>query len=155
MRAVVQRAARAAVSVDTTTVGAIGPGLAVFVGVGTGDDDTVAARLAARVATLRVFPDDAGRMNLDVSQSGGELLVVSQFTLFADTARGHRPSFAEAAAPVEAERLYEVFIDAARQRGLRVATGRFGARMRVDLVNDGPVTIVLSSGEEPWNADAG
>ncbi len=155
MRAVVQRAARAAVSVDTTTVGAIGPGLAVFVGVGAGDDNAVATRLAARVATLRVFPDDAGRMNLDVSQSGGELLVVSQFTLFADTARGHRPSFAEAAAPVEAERLYEVFIDAARQRGLRVATGRFGARMRVELVNDGPVTIVLSSGEEPWNADAG
>ena len=112
-------------------------------------------RLAGRVATLRVFADDAGRMNLDLAQAGGSVLVVSQFTLHADTSRGHRPSFIRAAAPGEAERLYGVFVEALRDRGLAVETGRFGAHMEVELVNDGPVTLVLTSGEGAWEADAG
>jgi D-tyrosyl-tRNA(Tyr) deacylase len=155
MRAVVQRTARAAVRVDGSTVGQVGSGLLVLLSVGRDDDDAVAVRLAGRVATLRVFADDAGRMNLDLAQSGGEVLVVSQFTLHADTSRGHRPSFIRARAPDEAERLCGVFVAALRDRGLAVATGRFGAHMEVELVNDGPVTLVLTSGEPPWEADAG
>jgi D-tyrosyl-tRNA(Tyr) deacylase len=155
MRAVVQRTARAAVRVEGSTVGEIGAGLLVLLSVGPEDADAVAARLAGRVATLRVFADDAGRMNLDLAQAGGSVLVVSQFTLHADTSRGHRPSFIRAAAPDEAERLYGVFIKTLRDRGLAVHTGRFGAHMEVELVNDGPVTLVLSSGEGAWEADAG
>ncbi len=155
MRAVVQRTARAAVRVDGPVIGEIGSGLLVLLGIGPADDDAVASRLAGRVATLRIFPDDAGRMNLDVEQSGGAVLVVSQFTLHADTSRGHRPSFIRAAAPQHAERLCDVFVAALRARGLPVATGRFGAHMEVELVNDGPVTLVLTSGEGAWNADAG
>ncbi len=155
MRAVVQRTARAAVRVEGVTVGAIGLGLLVFVGVSPTDDATTAGRLASRVAALRVFPDGAGRMNLDLAQSGGDVLCVSQFTLFADTSRGHRPSFLGAGPPGHAERLFEVFVGALRERGLTVPTGRFGAHMDVELVNDGPVTLVLSSGDEAWNADAG
>jgi D-tyrosyl-tRNA(Tyr) deacylase len=155
MRAVVQRTARAAVRVDGSTVGQIGSGLLVLLSVGGDDDDAVAVRLAGRVATLRVFPDDAGRMNLDLANNGGEVLVVSQFTLHADTSRGHRPSFLRARAPDEAERLCGVFVTTLRDRGLAVETGRFGAHMEVELVNDGPVTLVLTSGEPPWEADAG
>ncbi len=155
MRAVVQRTAGAAVRVEGSTAGHIGAGLLVLLSVGAEDDDAVALRLASRVATLRVFPDDAGRMNRDLGQAGGAALVVSQFTLHADTSRGHRPSFIRAGAPQEAERLYGVFVAALRDRGLQVQTGRFGAHMEVELVNDGPVTLVLSSGEDPWNADAG
>lgn len=155
MRAVVQRTARAAAFVQDATVGEIGHGLLIFLAVGPNDDDDIAARLAARVAMLRIFPDDVGRMNLDVAQTAGEVLVVSQFTLFADTSRGHRPSFIRAGAPEHAERLCDVFVEALRARGLSVASGRFGAQMQVELVNDGPVTLVLSSGEEPWEADAG
>jgi D-tyrosyl-tRNA(Tyr) deacylase len=155
MRAVVQRTARAAVTVEGSTVGQIGAGLLVLLSVGSEDDDAVATRLAGRVATLRVFADEAGRMNLDLAQTGGSVLVVSQFTLHADTSRGHRPSFVHAGAPEHAERLCGVFVTALRGRGLVVETGRFGAHMRVELVNDGPVTLVVSSGEDPWRADAG
>jgi D-tyrosyl-tRNA(Tyr) deacylase len=152
---VVQRTSRAAVRVDDDVVGSIRTGLVVFLGVGPDDDDGVAQHLAARVATLRVFADAAGRMNLDVSQAGGELLVISQFTLYADATRGHRPSFLGAADPEQAARLCDVFLDALRGRGLLVGTGRFGAHMEVEVVNDGPVTIVLSSGEAGWDSDAG
>ncbi len=155
MRAVVQRTARAAVTVEGLAIGEIGAGMLVLLSVGSGDDDAVAARLAVRVATLRIFADDAGRMNLDLAQSGGSVLVVSQFTLHADTSRGHRPSFVHAGAPDEAERLCGLFVAALRDRGLSVETGRFGAHMEVELVNDGPVTLVLTSGEDAWRADAG
>lgn len=150
-----QRTSRAAVRVDDEVVGSIRTGLVVFLAAGPDDDDGVAQHLAARVATLRVFADAAGRMNLDVSQAGGELLVISQFTLYADTTRGHRPSFLGAADPERAARLCDVFVDALRRRGLLVGTGTFGAHMEVEVVNDGPVTIVLSSAEAGWDTDAG
>ncbi|MBJ7593890.1 MAG: D-tyrosyl-tRNA(Tyr) deacylase [Candidatus Dormibacteraeota bacterium] len=155
MRAVVQRTARAAVRVEGSTVGHIGAGLLVLLSVGADDGDAVAVRLAGRVATLRIFPDDAGRMNRDLTQAAGAVLVVSQFTLHADTSRGHRPSFIHAGAAREAERLYGVFVAALRDLGLQVQTGQFGTHMEVELVNDGPVTLVLSSGEDAWKADAG
>ncbi len=155
MRAVVQRTARAAVRVESSTVGHIAAGLLVLLSVGAEDDDAVALRLAGRVATLRIFPDDAGRMNRDLTQAGGAVLVVSQFTLHADTSRGHRPSFIHAGEPPTAERLYGVFVAALRDRGIAVDTGRFGVHMEVELVNDGPVTLVLTSGEQAWKADAG
>jgi D-tyrosyl-tRNA(Tyr) deacylase len=155
MRAVVQRTSRAAVAVAGSVVGQIGAGLLVLLGVGPDDTDAVAEKLAGRVAALRIFPDSAGRMNLDLAQSGGAVLVVSQFTLFADSSRGHRPSFAGAAERTLAERLCQVFVASLQGRGLDVAAGEFGAHMDVELVNDGPVTVVLSSGEEAWNTDAG
>ena len=155
MRAVVQRVSRARVTVAGDVVGSVGPGLCVLLAVGPADDDAVAGHLAERIATLRIFPDAAGRMNLDCAAAAGEVLVVSQFTLYADTARGHRPSFIGAGAPEPSARLCEVFCDVLRARGLAVAAGRFGAHMDVELSNDGPVTIVLSSGEGPWPADAG
>jgi D-tyrosyl-tRNA(Tyr) deacylase len=155
MRAVVQRTSRAAVTVAGTVVGQIGAGLLVLLGVGPDDTDAIAERLAERVATLRIFPDSAGRMNLDLAQNGGAVLVVSQFTLFADSSRGHRPSFAGAAERTLAEQLCNTFVASVQARGLDVAAGVFGAHMDVELVNDGPVTVVLSSGEEAWNTDAG
>jgi len=155
MRAVVQRTSHAAVRVAGSVIGEVGGGLLVLLGVGPDDDDAIAQRLAGRVATLRIFPDAAGRMNLDLAQSAGAVLVVSQFTLHADTSSGHRPSFVRAAAPGQAERLCDAFVAALRDRDLQVATGRFGAHMDVELVNDGPVTLVLSSGEDAWPADAG
>jgi D-tyrosyl-tRNA(Tyr) deacylase len=155
MRAVVQRTARAAVRVEGSTVGEIGAGLLVLLGVGPDDTDASADRLAGRVATLRIFPDNTGRMNLDIARAGGAILVISQFTLHADTGRGHRPSFIGAAPAEQAERLYLRFVDQLRARGTAVATGRFGAHMDVELVNDGPVTLVLTSDEGPWEADAG
>ena len=141
--------------VDGEAVGAIGPGLCVLLSVAPGDDEQVARRLAGRVATLRILADGQGKMNLDVGAAGGAVLVVSQFTLHADTARGHRPFFIAAAPPELAERLCALFTGELRDRGLLTATGRFGAHMEVELVNDGPVTVVLSSGEPPWAADAG
>ena len=150
-----QRVRHARVTVVGEVSGAIELGLCVLLSVGPKDDEATAGRLARRVATLRVFPDDAGRMNLDVRQAGGAVLVVSQFTLHADTSRGHRPSFIGAAPPDLANRLYEAFAAVLRVLGLRVETGRFGAQMDVELCNDGPVTLVLTSGEEPWQADAG
>jgi D-aminoacyl-tRNA deacylase len=155
VRAVVQRVTHAQVCVDGEVVGGIGPGLCVLVGAGPQDDERTARRLAERVATLRIHADDEGRMNRDLHAAGGEVLVVSQFTLYADTSRGHRPSFVKAGPPELGERLCEAFCQALRERGLRVATGRFAAHMHVALENDGPVTIVLTSGEEPWAADAG
>ena len=155
MRAVVQRVSRAAVAVDGQTIGAIGTGLVVLLSVGAADDGAVARHLADRIATLRIFPDANGRMNLDLAAAGGSVLVISQFTLHADTSRGHRPSFLHAGPAELAERLCEVFRQALQERGLVVATGRFGAHMEVDLVNDGPVTLVLTSGEDAWPADAG
>jgi len=151
----VQRVSRAAVRVDGEVVGAIGRGLCVLLSVAPDDDERVAERFATRVATLRIFADDSGRMNLDLAAAGGEVLVVSQFTLHADTSRGHRPSFIRAAAPDLAERLYAAFIAALGARGLTVATGRFGAHMEVELRNEGPVTLVLSAAEAAWEADAG
>lgn len=150
-----QRVSHARVTVDGEITGTIERGLCVLLSVGPKDDEAVAGRLARRVATLRVFPDEAGRMNLDVRQAGGAVLVVSQFTLHADTSRGHRPSFIGAAPPSLADRLYEAFAAVLRVLDLHVETGRFGAHMDVELCNDGPVTLVLSSGEGPWEADAG
>ena len=139
MRAVVQRVSRARV----TPGGGIGHGLCVLLGVAGGDGEEAAERLAGKVARLRIFPDDAGRFDRSVVDLGGAVLVVSQFTLIADTAKGNRPSFAEAAPPEQAEPLYERFCDELRDLGVPVETGVFGATMEVELVNDGPVTIVL------------
>jgi D-tyrosyl-tRNA(Tyr) deacylase len=138
---VIQRVAEARVRVDGEVVGEIARGLCVLLGVARGDTDV--ARLAEKVARLRVFPDDEGRFDRSVLDVGGSALVVSQFTLVADTAKGHRPSFTEAAPPEDAEPVYERFCAALESHGLRVARGVFGARMAVELVNDGPVTIVL------------
>jgi D-aminoacyl-tRNA deacylase len=144
MRAVVQRVTRAEVRVDGEVVGAIGPGLAVLLGVGRGDAAAEADRLAARLARLRVFPDEAGRFDRSLLDCAGDALVISQFTLYGDTARGHRPSFSEAAAPDHAESLYERVCERLAAEGVGlVERGRFGAHMHVELVNDGPVTIVI------------
>ena len=155
VRAVVQRVSQARVDVGSATVGAIEAGLCVLLSVGPDDDEAVAQRFAGRIATLRIFPDADGRMNLDLAASGGAALVVSQFTLHADTSRGHRPSFVRAAAPDRAAELYESFVAALRRLGHHVETGTFGAHMAVTLVNDGPVTLVVTSAEPDWPADAG
>lgn len=139
MRAVIQRVSRA----SSTPGGAIGPGLCVLLGVGEGDDEAAAVRLAGKVAQLRIFENEEGKFDRSLLDTGGEALVVSQFTLLADTAKGNRPSFSGAARPEVAEPLYERFAQALRDLGLNVETGVFGARMSVELVNDGPVTIVL------------
>ena len=143
MKAVVQRVSKARVRVRDEVAGEIGAGLCVLLGVARGDGPGEAARLAGKVARLRIFEDDHGRFDRSLLETGGEALVVSQFTLLADTAKGNRPSFTEAAAPEEAEPLYRSFCAALRELGVEVATGVFGARMAVELVNDGPVTIVL------------
>ena len=142
MKAVLQRVTRASVRVGDELVGEIGPGLCVLLGVSRADAPEEAARLAGKVARLRVFERE-GRFDVSLLDVGGEALVVSQFTLLADTARGNRPSFSEAAPPEQAEPLYEAFCAELRALGVSVATGRFGARMAVELVNDGPVTILL------------
>jgi D-tyrosyl-tRNA(Tyr) deacylase len=141
MRALVQRVGRAEVIVDGESVGAIGRGLCVFVGVTHSDTDAHAARLAAKVWNLRVMPDDAGVMNRSVADSGGEVLVVSQFTLYGDTGGGRRPSWIAAARPEQAEPLVELVVAELRSLGATVATGRFRTEMQVELVNDGPVTL--------------
>jgi D-aminoacyl-tRNA deacylase len=143
VRAVVQRVARAEVRVEGIVVGAIGPGLLVFVGVAPGDEWRAAEALADKVAALRVFPDGRGRMQHAVGDVGGSVLVVSQFTLLADTRRGNRPSFTGAAEPAAAAPLVAAVVARLRGRGLAVAEGRFGAAMEVESVNDGPVTLVL------------
>jgi D-tyrosyl-tRNA(Tyr) deacylase len=143
VRAVVQRVSEARVTVAAETVGAIGPGLLVLLGVGHDDDEAALAALAGKIARLRIFADEAGHMNRSVLDTGGAVLAVSQFTLLADTRKGNRPSFLAAAPPERAEPLYEAFVEALRELGLEVATGRFGQSMEVALVNDGPVTIVM------------
>ena len=143
MRAVVQRVAAARVVVGGVTVGEVAGGLCVLLGVARGDGAAEAERLAHRVARLRIFENDEGRFDRSLLDTGGAALVVSQFTLIADTAKGNRPSFAQAAQPEDAEPLYDAFCASLRELGVRVETGVFGARMAVELVNDGPVTIVL------------
>jgi D-aminoacyl-tRNA deacylase len=143
LRAVVQRVAEARVVVGDEVVGEIGPGLCILLGVAREDDDEAAERLAAKVARLRIFENEKGKFDRSVLQTGGSALVVSNFTLLGDIAKGNRPSFTEAAAPQEAERAYEIFCAALTGLGVSVKTGVFGARMRLELANDGPVTIVL------------
>jgi D-tyrosyl-tRNA(Tyr) deacylase len=143
MRAVVQRVSEARVRVDGETVGAIEAGLLVLVGVTHGDGPADAQKLAAKVWGLRVFPDDAGIMNRSVAEVGGQVLVVSQFTLYGDTSRGRRPSWIDAAPPDVAAPLVDAVVAHLSELGAVVATGRFGADMAVELVNDGPVTLIL------------
>jgi D-tyrosyl-tRNA(Tyr) deacylase len=145
MRAVVQRVSEASVRVEDRVTGRIGPGVLVLLGVGRGDVDEDADTLADKVANLRIFPDDAGHMNRSVLETGGAVLVVSQFTLYGDARKGRRPSFIDAAAPEEANRLYERFVSRVRAAGLTAETGVFQAMMDVSLVNHGPVTILLDS----------
>ncbi|MBI2887039.1 MAG: D-tyrosyl-tRNA(Tyr) deacylase [Chloroflexi bacterium] len=145
MKALLQRVQRAQVTVEGATVGAIGPGLLVLLGVAQGDTQADATVLAEKTAQLRIFPDGAGRFNRSVLDAGGAVLVVSQFTLLADTRRGRRPSFTGAAPPEAAQPLVEAFCAALRAAGLHVASGRFGAHMLVSLENDGPVTLMLES----------
>jgi D-aminoacyl-tRNA deacylase len=143
VRAVVQRVSSARVVVDGEAVGEIGAGLCVLLGVAREDGEVEATRLAGRIARLRIFENEEGRFDRSLLDIGGAALVVSQFTLIADTTKGNRPSFTDAAQPERAEPLYEAFCAALRELGVRVATGRFAARMRVEIANDGPVTIVL------------
>jgi D-aminoacyl-tRNA deacylase len=146
MRAVVQRVTRAQVTVDGTVVGAIGPGLCVLVGAGAGDAETDVTYLADKLANLRIFPDDAGKMNRSVLEMGGGILVISQFTLYGDARKGRRPAFIDALEPVAAEKLIEDLVAKLHAAGVaNVATGVFRADMAVELVNDGPVTILLDS----------
>jgi D-tyrosyl-tRNA(Tyr) deacylase len=145
MRAVLQRVTRASVRVEDETVGEIEGGLLVLLGVARDDEERDALYLVEKVLNLRVFEDEEGRMNLSVRETGGALLVVSQFTLYGDVRRGRRPSWIEAAEPDVAERLYEFFVAEAGRSGVRVATGAFRRMMLVELVNDGPVTILLDS----------
>ena len=145
MRALLQRVSRAEVRVEDEVIGAIGPGLVVLLGVGPDDDAEVAATLARKVAEPRIFADDEGRTNRSLLDVAGEALVVSQFTLFADTRRGRRPGFTGAASPEVAIPVYERFAGALEDLGVSVARGRFGAEMAVELVNDGPFTIWLDT----------
>ncbi|MFW8636956.1 D-aminoacyl-tRNA deacylase [Cribrihabitans pelagius] len=148
MRAVVQRVREASVSVDGEVIGQCGPGLMVLVCAMAGDGTAEAEQLAAKIARLRIFKDGAGKMNRSVLGSGGGVLVVSQFTLAADTRRGNRPGFSAAAPPAGGERLYEHFTAALDGLGLETATGRFGADMQVSLINDGPVTMWIDTAAE-------
>ncbi|MFY2825785.1 D-aminoacyl-tRNA deacylase [Ruegeria sp. MALMAid1280] len=145
MRAVLQRVSRASVSVGGQVIGQTGPGLMILVCAMQGDDETKADQLAAKVSKLRIFKDDAGKMNRSVKDIEGSALVISQFTLAADTSRGNRPGFSEAAAPDLGKHLYEVFAQRLAAHGVPVETGEFGADMAVELVNDGPVTIWVES----------
>ena len=145
MRVLLQRVSRARVSVDGAQVGAVGRGFLALVGVTHEDDAAAAGRLAGKTARLRVFADDAGLMNLALGDVDGGVLAVSQFTLYADTRRGNRPSFGRAAPPNVGEAVYEAYVGALRAEGVPVATGVFGAHMEVELVNEGPVTILLEA----------
>lgn len=145
VRAVAQRVASASVDVGEERVGTIGRGLLVYLGAGEGDGDDQVAYLVSKIAGLRIFEDDQGKMSLSVEDVGGEVLVVSQFTLYGDVRKGRRPSFSKAAPPAEAERLYEAVVSGLRERGLRVATGRFRAMMNVRADVWGPVTILVDS----------
>ena len=148
MKTLVQRVARASVSVSGGVAGAIGRGLVVFVGVARGDTERDAVYLADKIVNLRVFADEAGKFNLSALETGGEILIISQFTLLADTRKGRRPSFEEAAPPEQAEALVDFFVRRMRDTGLKVETGRFQQHMLVEIHNDGPVTIALDSKEK-------
>ena len=148
MRAVIQRVSRAKVSVDGETVGEIGRGLLVLLGVSVDDTERESSFLADKTLNLRIFEDEDGKMNRSLLDIGGELLVVSQFTLYGDARKGRRPSFIKAAAPERANELYELYVEEARKYVSRVECGRFQAMMDVELVNDGPVTILLDSNKE-------
>ena len=148
MKALLQRVTSASVSIAGEIVGRIGLGLVVFVGVANGDTEKDVQYLAQRTVNLRIFADDAGRFNLSAVDIKGELLVISQFTLLADTRKGRRPSFIEAAPPAQAEELFERFLEQVRTSGLKVETGRFQQHMEVEIHNDGPVTILLDSREK-------
>lgn len=145
MRAVVQRVSRAQVDIDGEPVGAIGRGLLILLGIGHDDGEEQVERLWSKIARLRIFEDADGKTNLSLADVSGEVLVVSQFTLFASCKKGNRPSFTDAGAPDEANRLYEQFVERARRDVPRVETGRFGAYMDVSLVNDGPFTLWLDT----------
>jgi len=145
MRAVLQRVSRATVRVNGQTSGEIGTGLLILLAVGQGDTSKEADYLLDKIVNLRIFEDAEGKMNLSLLDVGGELLVISQFTLYADCRKGRRPSFTDAGPPGEAQKLYDYFVAAARTRGVKVATGIFQAVMEVELVNSGPVTILLDS----------
>ncbi|HIR01606.1 MAG TPA: D-tyrosyl-tRNA(Tyr) deacylase [Candidatus Aveggerthella stercoripullorum] len=147
MRAVIQCVSEASVQIDGQTVGEIGRGYAILLGVGKDDTEAQAEKLWSKILKLRVFPDENGKTNLSLTDIGGEVLVISQFTLFASCKKGNRPSFVDAGAPDEANRLYEYFADLARRDVAHVGTGRFGAMMDVALVNHGPFTIVLDTDE--------
>lgn len=143
MIGLIQRVSMAKVEVNGTCVGSIDKGLLILLGVARDDDEAKAKRLVDRICSYRVFPDDDGKMNLNVQQVGGELLVVSQFTLVADTKKGTRPGFSRGASPEHGEHMYEYFVKLCREKGIKVQTGQFGADMQVSLVNDGPVTFNL------------
>jgi len=145
MRAVIQRVTEARVSVRDEIVSSIGPGLCILLGIGVNDGEKDAEFLASKISSLRIFEDEQGKMNRAVRDINGELLVVSQFTLYGECRKGNRPSFSAAAAPEPAKRLYDDFVQRLRQTGLKVATGEFRAHMKVALVNDGPVTLILET----------
>ncbi|WP_165173645.1 D-aminoacyl-tRNA deacylase [Adlercreutzia sp. ZJ242] len=147
MRAVIQRVSQARVSIDGDVIGSVGRGFAILLGVGRGDGEEQVERLWSKIFKMRIFEDADGKTNLSLADVGGEVLVVSQFTLYASCRRGNRPSFTDAGAPDEAKRLYEAFVARARKDVPRVETGEFGAMMEVSLVNDGPFTIVLDTDE--------
>ena len=149
MRALLQRVSKAGVRVDGEEIAAIGPGLLIFLGVAVGDGRAEADWLADKAAGLRIFSDQAGKMNLSLAEAGGEALVVSQFTLYGDCRRGRRPGFEQTAPPALANELYEYFMARLKDKGLAVSCGRFAAHMEVGLVNDGPVTFILESGQRP------
>jgi len=145
MKAVIQRVTQASVEIDTRVVGQIDGGMLVLLGVANGDGEDDARYMVEKITTLRMFNDAQGRMNLAVADVGGTVLLVSQFTLLADTRKGRRPGFDGAAPPEVARLLYEMVVEGVRRRGIRVETGQFGAQMRVSLQNDGPVTFILDS----------
>jgi D-tyrosyl-tRNA(Tyr) deacylase len=145
VRAVIQRVTRASVTIDSRVAGEIGAGLLVLLGVGKTDNSQSASYLAEKIANLRIFSDEAGKMNLSLLDTKGSALVVSQFTLYGDTRAGRRPSFIQAAPPDEADRLYQEFVRAMRSLRIRVETGEFQTHMQVEMVNDGPVTILIDS----------
>jgi D-tyrosyl-tRNA(Tyr) deacylase len=155
MRAVIQRVSEGSVRVDGEVVGSVGRGLVVLLGVARGDGDPEARWIAEKIAALRIFEDDEGKMNRSVEDVGGGVLLVSQFTLLADCRKGRRPSFVDAADPSEGERLYGVVREILASRGLPIGTGRFGEMMRVSIENDGPVTIILDTRDRSRSSKGG
>lgn len=145
MRAVVQRVVRAGIDISGATTATIGRGLVILLGIQSRDSDTDLRWMADKIIHLRIFPDEAGKMNTSLADTGGEMLIISQFTLYGDCRKGRRPGFSAAATPEIAEPMYYKFIEEVKQRGIRVATGTFQADMAVDLINDGPVTLLLDS----------